>query len=143
MSFYDYTSPDCIQSFGLSNRTTEICEGFSLVLECSNEKTMKLTVFQGDLLNCSSKDNEIPLLHSRFNSSIGTNGTCNNNMVLGQSLPIEVSRSCYISLLCIMVTPDVVGKTITCASDDGIATNTIGDFLVPSSTKPTTITGKF
>lgn len=135
----DYTSPDCIQSFGLSNRTTEFCEGFNLVLECSTEQTMS-TVFKGNLLNCSS--NEITLLHSRFNNnhSNGTTGACNDGEVLGQSLPIEVSGSCYISLLCIMVTPNVVGKSVTCASDNGTAVKNIGDISIPSSTQSTTIT---
>ena len=139
----DYTviicSPECTQSFIPSNRKTEICEGFSLILECSIERNMSI-VFQGNLLNCSSKDNEIVLLHNRINSSNGTSGTCNDETVLGQSLPTNVSINCYISLLCIMVTPDVVGKIITCVSDNGTAMNTIGNITVTSSTKPTAIT---
>jgi hypothetical protein len=128
-------SPDCTQSFRLSNRT-EFCEEFSLVLECSTVKTAILTAFQGNLLGC----NEIVLLHTRFNSPNGTNGTCNSEKVLGLSLPTDVSGNCYTSLLCIMVPPDIVGETVTCISDDGTTMKEIGNYSVPSSTKTTTIT---
>ena len=97
------------------------------------------TVFKGDHLYCEESNNEITLLHSRFNDSNGTSGACNNT-VLGKSLPIDASSNCYISLLCIMVTPDLVGKTVTCASDNGTAVNKIGDISIPSSTIFTTIT---
>ena len=102
-----------------------------------------LTVFQGNLLNCSP--NEIALLHSRFNSSNGTNGTCNNGKVQGQSLPIDVLSNCYTSLLCIMVTPDMVGKTIICAHDNGTSTVEIGNYSVQPNTAitTTTLTGNF
>ena len=99
-----------------------------------------ITVFQGNLLNCTMTSSEIALLNSRFDSSNGTNGTCNDGKVLGQSLPTDASIKCYISLLCIMVTPDIAGKTITCVSDNGTAVNEIGTLSVPSSTKPTAIT---
>ena len=140
----DYTvvcSPECTQSFIPSNRKIEICEGFSLILECSIDKTeSKTTVFKGNLLNCTMTANEILLLHYRFNSSNGTNGACNDRKVLGQSLPIDTSRNCYISLLCIMITPDVIGKTVTCVSDNGIEMNAIESISVSPSTNPTAIT---
>jgi hypothetical protein len=60
--------------------------------------------------------------------------------VLGQSLPIEVSRNCYTSLLCITVTPDIIGKIVVCASDNGTVENEIGNYMVPSSMNPTQIT---
>jgi hypothetical protein len=98
-------------------------------------------VFKGNLLNCSS--NEIALLHNRFDSSSGENGTCNDGKVLGQSLPTDVSGNCYTSLLCTMVTPDMVGKIVICASDNGTAENEIGNFTVPSSMNPTHFIGNF
>ena len=50
---------DCTPSLTEVNRTTAMCEGFSLVLECSTEGPGS-TVFKGDLLNCKESHNEIP-----------------------------------------------------------------------------------
>ena len=132
---------DCIPSFNLSNKTTEACEGFSLVLECST-RGIGATVFEGDLLNCSNTDNDIALLHNRFTN--GTNGTCNDDKILGQSLSINDSSNCYTSLLCIMVSPDMVGKNIRCVHDNSeTGLKEIGNFSIPSNTTATTTTGNF
>lgn len=122
------------------NRTTEICEGFSLVLECSTKRTMS-TVFKGNLMNCSSS--EIVLLHSRFNSSNGTDGKCNNEKVLGQSLPTDDLTNCYTSLLCIMVTPDMIGKTVSCSQDNGTTVNKIGYYSIQPISITTLFIGNF
>ena len=77
-------------------------------------------MFQGNLLECDSSRNEIALLHSRFNTtSAATNGTCNNGRVRGYSLPINDSEPYYISQLYVMVNPDMIGKSIKCAYDNG------------------------
>ena len=134
---------DCIPSFKLSNTTTEACKGFSLVLECST-RGKGATVFKGDLLNCSNTNNDIDLLHSRFDN--GTNGTCNDDKILGQSLSTNDTSSCYTSLLCIMVSPDMVGKNVRCVHDNGMTEEDIGNFSIPSSTTATTtthLTGNF
>ena len=49
---------DCISSF---NKTMQACLGDNLILECSTAEEAGSTVFQGDLLNCSSSHNEIAL----------------------------------------------------------------------------------
>ena len=108
---------------------TETCQGFSLLLECSAEGEGS-TVFQGNPLNCISSNNEITLLHSRFNTDTGNNTTCNDGKILGYSLPVDNSSNCYISQLCIMVTPDMIGKTIRCAYDDGTTATEIGNFSI-------------
>lgn len=120
--------PGCISSFRVLSNTTEVCQGFSLVLECST-KGEGSTVFNGNLLNCS-RLNEIALLHSRFNTPTGTSGTCNNGKVLGYSLPVDNSSNCYTSLLCIMVTPDMIEKSIRCAHDNGTAIKEIGNISI-------------
>ena len=99
------------------------------------------TVFQGNLLNCSSKCNEIILLRSRFTTPTGTNGTCNNGKVVGYSLTVYNSSNCYTSLLCIMVNSDMVGKTVECVQDNGTATKEIGNFIIPPNTTMTPPTG--
>ena len=124
--------------------TTEACEGFSLALECSG-RGISATVFKGDLLNCSNTNNAITLLHSRFTN--GTNGTCNNGKILGQSLSTNDTSNCYTSLLCIMVSPDTIGKNVRCVHDNGTTElKKIGNFSIPSSTTATTtphLTGNF
>ena len=93
-------------------------------------------MFKGDLLNCSNTNDDIALLHSRFDN--GTNGTCNDDKILGQSLLVNVSSNCYTSLLCIMVSPDMVGKSIRCVHDNGMTEEDIGNVSIPSSTTATT-----
>ena len=126
---------DCIPSFKLSNMSMEACLGFNLLLECIIEGPMS-TVFHGNLMNCSNSNNEIALLHSRFNQG----GTCNNGKVLGQGLPINDSENCHTSLLCIMVTPDMIGKTVGCTRDNGTTTVEIGNYLVSPNSFNTTAT---
>lgn len=106
------------------------CPGFNLVLECSTEPGGPLTVFQGNLINCSNTNNEITLLHSRFNALTEIHGICNNGTILGYSLPVNTSSSCYISQLLITVTPDMIGKTIQCVYDNGVTTKEIGNFSI-------------
>lgn len=125
------SSLDCTLSFRRSNRTIEACRGFSLVLECSTEGP-GWTVFSGkNLLNCSNTNNEIVLTHSRFNSS----ATCNN----GKILAIHDSGNCSTSLLCVMVSPDMAGKTITCVHDNGETATQIGIYSITSNITDTTI----
>ena len=82
----------------------------------------------------------IILLHSRFDDvPNGTNGTCNNGKVLAYSLPINNSNNCYTSLLCVMVTPAMAGKTVECTHDNGTKTQNIGNYSIPPNTAAATI----
>ena len=88
-------------------------------------------MFQGDLLECNCSCNEIALLHSRFNTiSAATNETCNSGRVRGYSLPINDSEPCYISQLQVLVSPDMIGKSIKCAYDNGTTAKEIGNFSI-------------
>ena len=72
----------------------------------------------------------IPLLHSRFS---GTNGSCNDGVIVAKSVSVE--SNCYTSILNVtlnFITPDVIGRTINCLSDDGVASTLVGTFSVPS-----------
>ena len=123
---------DCISSFNPLNQKTEACLGDILIFECSTAGSISgATVFQGDLLDCNDPSNEIALIHNRFsNTSAATNGTCNNGRVHGYSLPINDSESCYTSQLRVMVSPDMIGKNIICAYDNGTIANEIGNFSI-------------
>ena len=102
-------------------------------------------MFEGNLLKCN---NDLILLHSRFKN--GTNTTCNNGTILGQSFTVNLSSECYTSSLCIIFSPDMVGKPIRCVHDNGTATKEIGTLLIEPMqhhTMPitiiTTLIGKF
>ena len=66
-------------------------------------------MFQGSILNCD----EIPLLHSRFNTTSGTNGSYNDGVIVAKSVSVE--SNCYTSILNVtFITPDVIGRIINC-----------------------------
>ena len=122
---------DCISSFNLLNQTTEACLGDILTFECSTAPGLGVTVFQGDLLDCNYSFNKIVLAHSRFsNTSAATSETCNNGRIRGYSLPINGSEPCYISQLHVMISSDMIGKSIICIDDSGTTANEIGNFLI-------------
>ena len=128
-------SSDCTSSF--EQLSDASCPGFDVVFECSTEGSGS-TVFKGDFfLECNNK--ELTLLHSRFEN--GTNGTCNNGTILGQSFTVDSSSNCYVSWLCIMISPDTVGKTVKCSYDDGTTEEEIGSLLIePMQTNTAIVT---
>ena len=46
-------------------------------------------MWKGSIFDCMSSSNEITLLHDRFSSTGGTNGTCNNGTIVGRSVGVE------------------------------------------------------
>ena len=74
------------------------------------------TIWRGSALSgCEPNNEEILLLHSRFNMSNGTFGVCNNGNIVGQS--VEIKGSNYTSQLNVIVTLDIIGKTIMCINE--------------------------
>ena len=129
----------CMLNFYQLNTTTQACFGYNLTLECSTtEKRVGSTVFQGDLLDCSSLPNEILLLHSYFNMYGGTSGTCNSGKIHAQSLPLDNQEPCYTSHLHIMVNRDMIGNSIKCVYDDGATVKEVGNFTIEQC-HPTTV----
>ena len=94
------------------------------------------TVWRGSAFDCENSNNEITLLHSRFVN--GTIGTCNNDSIIGQSIGVE-NGTCFISQLSVMITPDIIGKTIECIHDDYVNTTVVGSFTI----SPIIITGTY
>ena len=82
------------------------------------------TLWYGNASNCLI--NGIVLLHSRFTD--GIYGTCNNGAIVARILSVEGNN--YTSQLNVTVTPETAGKTVMCASDDGIT------FKSPVYTRP-------
>ena len=115
-------------SFELVTASECLCPGDNVTFECSvTREGTYVTVFQGSAFDCNSARNEIILLHSRFNRTGGTNNTCNNGAIVGQSLRVEDDH--YTSQLCVRVIHDLVGKTIECIYDNGTVSETVGSYL--------------
>ena len=85
-------------------------------------------MFQGDSLDCNSEPNEIVLIHSRFSTMPA--GTCNGGKIYGYSLSFNDTEACYTSQLHVVVSPDMIGKSIICIDDNGTTTNEIGNFTI-------------
>ena len=88
------------------------CPGSMLTYECSVEGG-SATVWQGSAFECSNSGDEIVLLHSRFTS--GDHKTCNSGAIVGRSLRVEDNY--YTSQLIVTVSPELIGRNISCAYD--------------------------
>ena len=89
------------------------------------------TIWRGSAFrDCISNEQDILLLHLCFTSNGGTSGICNHGDIVAQSLGVEGSN--YTSQLNVTVTPDVIGKTIMCRSNE--ATNEITEFSTTITT---------
>ena len=74
-------------------------------------------MWKGSAFDCTKSDNEIVLLHSRFESDEGTHRTCNNGSIIGEAIKVE--ESYYTSQLHVTVSLDniMMGERIECAND--------------------------
>ena len=106
-----------------------VCPGDILSYECTATEGDIATIWTGSAFNCYWSD-EIVLLHSRFDT--GTYGTCNNGAIAARSLSAEGNN--YTSQLNVTVTPDTAGKTIECASDNGLRINRLFTSTIPTIT---------
>lgn len=90
------------------------------------------TVWNGTAFVCPASDNQIILLHSRFNNE--TNRTCNdiNNSVIIVGESIEVNGNNYTSQLNISFGPSLIGKTVNCVWDDGQNTSVVSNYTITS-----------
>ena len=89
------------------------------------------TVFQGSAFSCVQTSDEISLLHGRFSTTSGTNGSCNGGVIVAKSISVE--SNCYTSTLNVtFINPHVIGRMITCLKDDGVTSTLIGTISVPS-----------
>ena len=98
--------------------------GYHLIYECTvvgisttNSEPVGLTIWRGTAFNCLSGD--ITLLHDQFTSDsderVATHGVCNNGSIQGYSVRAE--NGCYTSQLSVVMTSELIGKSIECAYD--------------------------
>ena len=103
------------------------CPGRNIILECTvNGIEGDSTVWQGTAFdNCN-----IILLHLRFRLSReeGNSKECNNGDIAVQNTSAE--GTLYVSQLKVTINPQMVGKDIICAHDNGTDSYTIGRHLI-------------
>ena len=109
-----------------------VCPGDTLTYDCTVVGG-GLTVWKGNAFICPSNNDEIALLHRRFESENGTNNSCTNGAIVGKSLAVEGNN--YTSQLNVTITPETAGKTIMCIGDNGTTTMLIFSLLIPLTGK--------
>ena len=83
-------------------------------------------MWQGSAIDCNTSNNEVSLLHNRFNTTFTK--SCNNGTIVGLSLYVEGNN--YTSQLTIIITTNMIGKTIECAHDSGTSEELVGSYTV-------------
>ena len=117
----------------ISNEKTCICPGDVLVFECTVEGGLAdATIFRGTgFFDCSTRETmnqEIILIHGRYDDGIVTIGTCNNGSIVGRIIRAE--NGSYTSQLNVTFTSDLSGVIIECIHDDGITLSVIGNSTI-------------
>ena len=107
-----------------------VCPGDTLPYECT-AMGFGATIWTGSALHCPSVNNDIVLIHTRFNES-GQYFSCNAGAIVARILSIEGNN--FTSELIVTVTPATAGKTIACVSDNGTRTKQIFTSTIPTVT---------
>ena len=89
-----------------------------------------ITVWRGSAFNCTMSDNEIVLLHGRFQSESDTLKMCNDGTIVGRGIIVE-NNSSFTSQLNVTVTPGIIGESVECVHD--INGTIIGSSIVTSN----------
>lgn len=99
-----------------------------------------ITVWQGSAFKCPRSQNEIVLLHSRYNSSIGPYGSesCNNGNITIVAQIVGFSESIYTSQVTIVDSASkssLIGKSVQCVHDNGFAAEVVKSFIINDTSK--------
>ena len=87
-----------------------------MIYRCSVQGSRNgATVWNGTAFS-GCQQNQIQLQHDQFAQKGGSNGTCNNGAIVGQSLSGQDIAN-YTSQLNVTITPETAGKTIMCIYD--------------------------
>ena len=87
------------------------CVGDTLTFECTVMNELQ-TIWGGSAFNCGSTGNEINIRISTARDEI-----CNKGLITGRV--IEREEGNYTSQLTIILSSDLIGKNIECASNNG------------------------
>ena len=102
------------------------CPDYTQIYQCTVMGGVA-TVWKGNAFDCDSANNEIILLHRRFNSSNDNASTvsCNNGTIVGQSLRVEDNY--YTSQIIVTFSSELVGTDIECSHDRGSSVTSVGN----------------
>ena len=112
-------------------RSDCICSGHSLQITCS-VMGIGSTVWEGNLFDCPSSNNEILLLHNDFKTSL-PQGTCNNNNIIARGLSFS-EQNCFLSQLTLTPSTATNGQSVTCIHDNGPNSMDVGTVIVNITT---------
>lgn len=101
-----------------------------MIFECEVSGNAIATVWSGTAIMCPATNNEIVLLHSRFNNT--TSCSNGNNIITGEI--IEANGNNYVSQLNITVIPFLIGKTVKCSRDDGEQSFVVMKYIIMNDT---------
>ena len=102
-----HSSTECEPHFVALTTNDCDCQRSIVTFECRFQGGTA-TVFQGSALHCDATSNEISLLHYRFNTTSGTNGSCNSGIIVAQSS--RVDSNCYASTINVtFISPSLIG----------------------------------
>lgn len=103
-----------------------------MTFECEVPRNAAATVWRGTAFMCPSSNDEIALLHSRFNTTEIENCNNGNNIITGEI--IEANGNNYISQLNITIMPSLIGKTVKCFRDDGVQSFVVMKYIIMNDT---------
>ena len=107
-----------------------VCPGYTITFaECTIVGRSSTTVWNGTVFDCMI--NEIALRHNVNQFNTTAIGVCNDGSILGRG--IRVADNHYTSELNIMVSSDMIGKTVQCVHDDLGTETVVGKLTI---TKP-------
>ena len=96
------------------------CEGYNVTYQCT-VVGQGATIWGGSAFRCSSTNNEITLFNT---DRMGESRKCNDGKISGFSLTAE--NNSYTSQLNVLVSSEMIGRTIGCFHDRGGSTAEIG-----------------
>ena len=106
------------------------------------------TVWKGSAVECQCSEKEIFLIHSRYNSSDGTNSSvfCNNGGVTIVGQIVEVSENTYTSQIIVSDNArksSLIGKSVECKHDNGIAIEVVRKYIINNFINDSSNTSKY
>ena len=126
------------------NATTSVCVGETLTFNCSVHG-QGTTVWKGSALECTSSNNEIVLLHSRYNTTNGVKVICSDGNLVLHAESLSVENGYYTSQINVQVNSELTRTTLTidCFHDDGAKEELVESYSVAikSSDGSSTCTG--
>ena len=122
----------CLTTLGSKATNVTACRGDTLTFECPVNGIGSTVWKLGSASKCTPTNNEIILLHSRYNNA---SGDCSEGDVVAYAEIIYSSNNNYLSQINVTVTSAYTGTTftITCDHDNGTTVIKVSNWTVSIS----------